>query len=174
LDEQERQIIRPIERPKRLQDGVRALPRLALADIAAEFPLDIGSTHRLSREAARQAFVADMTMKRRGVTCGKFPTASCVNRVIHATVGQKPPCASVMPRKRTRSRSIGICREGPQPDSCTAANDRLAMLHSITSSASAFAVLRRCSKRHLTQSPRRRGAGMTRGSRARGLWRSSD
>src|SRR5262245_25269373 len=51
LAEQERHILRSLERPQRLQNGVRPLPWPALPDVAAEFPLDLGSAHRAVGEA---------------------------------------------------------------------------------------------------------------------------
>jgi hypothetical protein len=49
--EQERQIFGLIEPPQRLQDGIGARLRPALADIAAELALDVGAPHRAADEA---------------------------------------------------------------------------------------------------------------------------
>ena len=69
VGEQERQIVRPIERPKRPQNGVRVLTWPALADIAAKFPLDISSAYWLPREtghAVDQASDASSIIECRG------------------------------------------------------------------------------------------------------------
>src|SRR5262249_61263273 len=61
IAENSRKIICLLDRPQRLKDGVRPLLWPSLADIAAEFPLDVGAAHRPADESGHVVDLADDT-----------------------------------------------------------------------------------------------------------------